>query len=86
MKTVLVIELEDDWLKRADIDVSDLFADVTLYRRITKQTDYTDRAYHCWMPVKELPKKKSMDVTYWLGVQEQLRKQGWNECLEEIER
>lgn len=86
MKTVLVINLEDDWLKRTDIDVSDLLADVTLYRRITKQTDYTDRVYRCFMPVKELPSKKCMEVTDWRGVQEQLRKQGWNECLEEIEK
>ena len=59
MKSILVIEFDDEWLDRTNITYDEMIADVTIYKKecLENQCDYSQRLYRCWCPLKPLLKK-----------------------------
>lgn len=84
MKAILVLELDDEWLDINNFNIDELLADVTLYHDLSlkRQCDYRQRIYRCFSRLKPLPKKKRE----WVDAEDTIWNDGWNDCLEEIEK
>ena len=91
MKTILVIELDDEWLDRINTTYDEMLADVTIYKKesLKNQCDYSQRLYRCWCPLKPMPQKKNKNL---LNKNTTIKdfnsycsyRDGWNDCLKEI--
>lgn len=82
MKAIMIFDFDDDWIKRNNIELNNLFGHVVIYEKdsLNEQCDYTNRRYWCFNSLKSLPNLKhpnGSDI-----VNDYVR--GYNDCLGEI--
>ena len=58
----MIFDFEDDWIKRNNIKLNDLFGHVVIYEKdsLNEQCDYTNRRYWCFNSLKPLPQKEDI--------------------------
>lgn len=81
MKAILVIDINDELLE----DYENFYVDYDLRaeRKNDNVTESIRYVENC--PLKPMPQKKEVkNILQYSGLVEQYRKEGWNDCIDEI--
>lgn len=79
MKAIVLVEFDDE------INLKECYASMFIYRDTGSGRKLIDGNYYKdKMLLKPLPEKKKTDILNYGGLEEQYRREGWNNCIDEI--
>lgn len=82
MKAIIILDLDDNWVKINKFTLDELFADITLYEKkaLNGQCDYQKRVYRCFDGcLKPIPQRK-----YYSDGEDKRYIDGYDDCIDEI--